>query len=303
MTRETKIGLVVGLAFIIVIGVLVSDHLSSVNRPPRPQFADGNAAAERSTLTPGAGVRRGTDREIRLDNPIEPGGRLQADRTQPSPRPRDNGAANGNLTPLDPNGGRTTTPGNPNDIRPIPGNRDNADTPRPDQPRDNDPDITLPPGTALYEAKAGDTVSKLAAKFLGANTNANRDKIINLNAGLRANPNRIVVGEVYIVPDPNARGVARGESGPGRSGLIPLVNPERTDLRGGPAAPREELATTSYTTRPGDTLWKIARDQCGSQSKATVDQIKTLNQDVLKGKELLQPNMKLKIPTRAVATR
>ena len=160
--------------------------------------------------------------------------------------------------------------------------------------------ISLPPGTALYEAKAGDTVSRLATKFLGSNTNANREKIINLNASLKANPNQIIVGKVYIVPDPKARGVARGNE---RPPLVSLVVPERTDLHGNTPAPREEVATISYTTRPGDTLWKIARDQCGSQSKQTVDQIKNLNQDVLKGKEILHPNLKLKIPARAVATR
>ena len=33
MTRETKIGLLVGLAFIIVIGILLSDHINSSNDP------------------------------------------------------------------------------------------------------------------------------------------------------------------------------------------------------------------------------------------------------------------------------
>ena len=35
MTRETKIGLLVGLAFIIVIGILLSDHLTSSTEPPK----------------------------------------------------------------------------------------------------------------------------------------------------------------------------------------------------------------------------------------------------------------------------
>src|SRR3954468_17682376 len=33
MTRETKIGLLVGLAFIIVIGILLSDHFTTANQP------------------------------------------------------------------------------------------------------------------------------------------------------------------------------------------------------------------------------------------------------------------------------
>jgi hypothetical protein len=39
MTRETKIGLLVGLAFIIVIGILLSDHLTSATEPPQAPLA------------------------------------------------------------------------------------------------------------------------------------------------------------------------------------------------------------------------------------------------------------------------
>ena len=40
MTRETKIGMLVGLAFIIVIGILLSDHMTSTTEPQRadPSF-------------------------------------------------------------------------------------------------------------------------------------------------------------------------------------------------------------------------------------------------------------------------
>src|SRR3954469_21624353 len=38
MTRETKIGLLVGLAFIIVIGILLSDHLTTRGELPQAQL-------------------------------------------------------------------------------------------------------------------------------------------------------------------------------------------------------------------------------------------------------------------------
>ena len=47
MTRETKIGLLVGLAFIIVIGILLSDHMASTTEPT--QAALDNAAATSRT--------------------------------------------------------------------------------------------------------------------------------------------------------------------------------------------------------------------------------------------------------------
>src|SRR5213083_2072461 len=54
MTRETKIGLLVGLAFIIVIGILLSDHLTSSTEPPPAPLA-GAGSSVRSGVTSPAG--------------------------------------------------------------------------------------------------------------------------------------------------------------------------------------------------------------------------------------------------------
>src|SRR3954447_15387488 len=55
MTRETKIGLLVGLAFIIVIGILLSDHLTSSNEPPQATLAVAGNNVRSGVTTPGAG--------------------------------------------------------------------------------------------------------------------------------------------------------------------------------------------------------------------------------------------------------
>src|SRR5215217_3898980 len=55
MTRETKIGLLVGLAFIIVIGILLSDHLTSTNEPQQAQLGTvGNTVRNGVTVPGGA---------------------------------------------------------------------------------------------------------------------------------------------------------------------------------------------------------------------------------------------------------
>ncbi|HET6246131.1 MAG TPA: hypothetical protein VFE47_00385 [Tepidisphaeraceae bacterium] len=54
--------------------------------------------------------------------------------------------------------------------------------------------------TQTHVAVKGDTVSKLAAHFLGANTKANRDAIIALNPSLQQNPNLLIVGKTYRLP-------------------------------------------------------------------------------------------------------
>jgi nucleoid-associated protein YgaU len=55
-----------------------------------------------------------------------------------------------------------------------------------------------------------------------------------------------------------------------------------------------------YTTRSGDTLWRIAVTQVGSH--AAVAQVMELNKDVLKGSDRIKPGMKLRLPTRSLAS-
>ena len=54
MTRETKIGLLVGLAFIIVIGILLSDHLTSSTEPPPATLANAGNTVRQTVTTPGS---------------------------------------------------------------------------------------------------------------------------------------------------------------------------------------------------------------------------------------------------------
>src|SRR4051812_5445221 len=53
MTRETKIGLLVGLAFIIVIGILLSDHLTSTTEPPQAPLVQAGKDVRSGVTVPG----------------------------------------------------------------------------------------------------------------------------------------------------------------------------------------------------------------------------------------------------------
>jgi hypothetical protein len=55
-----------------------------------------------------------------------------------------------------------------------------------------------------YTARAGDTVSRLAEVLLGSDTQANRDAIINNNASLKNDPDRVATGQTYWIPAPAA---------------------------------------------------------------------------------------------------
>ena len=53
-----------------------------------------------------------------------------------------------------------------------------------------------------YTARTGDSVSKLAEILLGSDTQENRDAIINNNASLKSDPDRVVAGQTYWIPAP-----------------------------------------------------------------------------------------------------
>lgn len=63
---------------------------------------------------------------------------------------------------------------------------------------------TTAPRSLQYIAKAGDTVTSIAIALLGSDTPANRDAILNTNASLKANPDRVVIGQTYWIPAPVA---------------------------------------------------------------------------------------------------
>jgi LysM domain len=57
-----------------------------------------------------------------------------------------------------------------------------------------------------YTAVAGDTVSTLAVALLGSDSQENEDAIVNSNASLKKNPDRVIAGQTYWIPAPGAAG-------------------------------------------------------------------------------------------------
>jgi nucleoid-associated protein YgaU len=117
----------------------------------------------------------------------------------------------------------------------------------------------------------------MASRYMGGNTRANRQAIIDANPSLQDDPNRVIVGSTYVIPTP-AQSIT--------------IQPDA------PAAPAPTAAGT-YTVQSGDSLWSIANDELGDP--AAVDAIKELNLTVLKGPDhdVLYPGMKLRLPAKS----
>jgi len=155
-----------------------------------------------------------------------------------------------------------------------------------------------------YKAQSGDSLSKLAARFMGSASKANRDAIIRVNPTLQQNPDKIVEGRTYVLPPPPAPAADVATATPAAPAQTPAPTPA-------PAAPVARGATPTqqapaaenfswYTVKENENLWKIAAEQLGSGNAWT--QIRDLNQDILKGEDQVRSNTRIRIPNKPVAS-
>lgn len=304
MTRETKIGLLVGLAFIIVIGILLSDHMTSTTEPVAAPLANTAGNVRDSIAAP-----------VTDPPPITV--------VTQNITPRDTVSAHN-----DPGPARSIVqvgPGHVDTIQirqisaahrtPEPGSNINIPVPQSDAPgsiadiarANGEPlvDAGSNPGNNLtngspagtggrkYTAQPGDTLSKLAGRFLGGNTKTNRDLIVKANSSLQSDPNKLIVGRTYIIP------TAASEAAPAQSHPIAIAPPVPT----GPVASAPVASDQPqfwYVVKENDSLWSIAADQLGNGTAWTA--IKELNADILKGTDSIHPNMKLRLPAKPLAS-
>ena len=300
MSREAKIGLLVALAFLLVIGLLLSDHVTNVNREPPAPLLSTAESIKSSLNTPGGqttGVIVPQPRTGDAGQPyvFDPATHAAAGETpvidvsvgQPEPNPVVGGpvaSSGGNdwgqpeATPAG-TVGTTIDPfaefraeadaaGEP--VEAVGGVNQNAATP---------PSNAAPAAVAVadYVVRPGDTLGKIARVTLGADSAANRSAILGLNPKLARNPDLIRVGEVYKVP-----GSAAGAS---------AVASRRETA---PALPPAAGNKGVYEVKSGDTLSEIAQRELGTSRRWK--ELLTLNADQLDDAADLRVGMRLKLP-------
>jgi nucleoid-associated protein YgaU len=350
MTRETKIGLLVGLAFIIVIGILLSDHMTSTTQPPQAALAEAAPNVRESVAAPASNnpappVAQTAPPAISPSNTVLTQQEIRTPLTQQPARP-----AAPAVTQVEVGGPAGQAPGtiairqtSPPAVIPAgqpPVEVAAGPTPPVESPldpntaieqwaTDRQPPVTT--GTPVrtpaesakreYVAQAGDSLSKMASRLLGSNSKANREAIIKLNPSLQKNPELVVEGRKYTIPQAPAAAAAPAEPqqpqqvaqapqpAPTRGGLesIPETVPvnrgavpvtDLVDLLPTPAQPQSPGGW--YTVKDNDNLWKIAAAQLGSGNAWT--QLKELNKDILKGGDTVQRGMRLRLPTKPLAS-
>jgi LysM repeat protein len=142
-----------------------------------------------------------------------------------------------------------------------------------------------------YKAQPGDTLSRIAQKLMGSGNKANRAAIVALNASLKSDPNKIIVGHTYAIP-----GAAVTAAAPPASKSPITVASAEPALEKKPQP--TDAPTHVYTVKSGDTLWSIAVNELGDAS--TMSAIKDLNPKL--NADRLRPKMKLVLPAKPVAS-
>jgi nucleoid-associated protein YgaU len=349
MTRETKIGLLVGLAFIIVIGILLSDHMTSTTQPPQAQLAEVAPNVRESVGTP-APANPGPAAVTSL-TPITPANPVlsQVELRPPTPAaPTAPAVTHVQIGgPTAPQQQAATPIAIHQTESPIvPQAQDQqqqrpAEPPAPAEPTAAGQDSAADAGTSTlerwanklgepivpvkptapaqgpvavgptkeYTAQAGDSLSRIASRVMGANTKANRDAIVKANAGLQKNPELIIEGHKYQIPETVKTAASPAEPAPGAIPAEASARPAKAKTKAIPVTELVETLPAStpapgggnfYVVKENDTLWKIANEQLGSANAWR--QIKDMNKDTLKGSDIVHVNMRLRLPPKPLAS-
>jgi LysM repeat protein len=324
MTRETKIGLLVGLSFIIVVGILLSDHIADSNRPPQallsdvgnnvrnsvaiPQPAIAQPAAAPGTVANVSGPSTPVPTHEELHQTAAPAqtaaptdnvvvgigpGESVKNLTQPTPVVAQAPAANQTTMPLaaiDQPVDNSSTPDN-SAVTPI-------------KLTDSAPasDKIL----KQYKVEKGDTLGKIAKHFYGTSSHAAVAAILAANPQLKGNAARLAIGKTYAIPEfDKAPASPTAHAEPSHSDVA-LVDTNTMAIK--PTTRPSALASIksrvrspggTYTVKSGDTLWKIAVAQLGSARQ--LKQIEELNPGALHHGQLKIGTV-LKMPAKTVAT-
>jgi nucleoid-associated protein YgaU len=132
---------------------------------------------------------------------------------------------------------------------------------------------------------------------MGSSSKANRDAIVAANPSLQQNANMVIAGKTYIIPGSSASATT---STPTPAPGTPPATPTRISIVADKPPVASSEGGNTYTVKAGDSLTKIAVEQCGTAG--AVPAIMDLNKDALKGGTTIRPNMKLRLPAKPVAT-
>ncbi len=275
MTSDAKVGLLLGLVFIVVIAFLINGLPSLLSSGPSNMAVDPTVRVYPGSL---GLIDKAEDAVIKA-NEIDPLVFKQRDLKIDSP---------GNNDPRFGGAKGIAKEGNKNSS-------------------DKKPPVST---KKFYTVKSGDSLGKIAIKVYGkelGNKQATVDLIFQANLNLLSFPDDIDVGQKLIMPffgrdeklaEKNGRATVRRslsseEEKLLKSGVFEKVGKAFKEVF---AKKTNSSSLSVYVVKDGDSLWDISVKWLGKGSRYR--EIVKLNNSILKGANDLAPNMKLKIPQK-----
>jgi nucleoid-associated protein YgaU len=288
MTRDAKIGLLLGLVFIFIIAFIING-LPSLGRGDGNELTRNMARPQRN---PGIGTdaRQATQRNITPVRPITPPAAQEPAVTEPqtTQAPADQVRFAAELPqPATTVQSADTVAAAAEVTRPEPV----VNTVKPQETA-----IVLqkpqPARTRVYIVQDGDNLASIAKHFYGeelGNKKVNVDRIFNANRKILKSADQIYVGQRLIVPPLPETTSSNPEN------VLPAESFEAVESIG--ARSEQKVAETTdkiryYTVREGDSLWKIASEQLGDGNR--YPELAKLNK--LEDEDFLVVGARLKLP-------
>ena len=339
MTRETKIGLLVGLAFIIVIGILLSDHMTSTTEPPKAPLSVAGSNVRESVVTPAAphvappvaavgGVASGLGtvaptQTVTIGGDLSQPARLAPPTVHVSPAPQAHPpvlvqqapAVPQQIVPqtLPPQVTQGSGPVAEGPVVIAPPVQQPRPQPQPTHPlqqlasRHGEQIVPLGATNATNAAPPATVrpqpVPMAPVREYKAQSGDSLSKLAVRFMGSNSKANRDAIVRANPSLHQNPDKIVEGRT----YILPPAPAPEADVAVAPPAAPAPQAPAAGvpenfswYTVKENENLWKIAADQLGSGNAWT--QIRDLNQDVLKGDTQVRANTRIRIPNRPVAS-
>jgi len=261
MTRETRIGLLVGFVFIVAFGLV----LSGMSEPP---------------AAPAAGPSPGEDASALSWSPSSDTERpLQA-------APADTAVAAGHevLQPIE-DGGEAELKLRPPAGPPLAAIVQTEVHRKPDRPSST--------RAEKYVVVPGDNLTVIARKVYGREHGKEYRRIYEANKRVLPDASTVIVGQELVIPP-----LKQAQRGPavaaGRRHYTQMsVDQLARHFKASPPAGRGER---TYVVRSGDSLTKIAREKLGDDSRRAVRKLFNANRDKLNSPDHLPVGVTLRIP-------
>jgi LysM repeat protein len=142
-----------------------------------------------------------------------------------------------------------------------------------------------------YRVEEGDTLTRIAAKEYGPEKRHLYTKIFEANRNQLADASSIYIGQVLTIPDVGAPAVASRRT-PNGTRQVDLEG-----LRQYVQQPHHPATRRVYVVQSGDNLTRIARKMLKDDSRDAVHRLYEANRDKLENPDSIVEGMKLRIPS------